>query len=217
MHNIQPITPQPQPIRIAAKTVSYLFHPLFIPLFVVAYLLFLHPYAFAELQHQQKMLKLISFFVITVFFPGFTVFLLWRLQFADSIFLRTQKERIIPYVATIIYFFWAWYVSRNQPENPPALVFFLLGLFLCASAALTANNYLKISMHGLGVGGLMAFMILLGISTTEAMGLPISVATLITGLVCTSRLIISDHTQHEVYWGLALGAICQLIAWWIVM
>ena len=163
------------------------------------------------------MMKLISFFVITVFFPALTVFLLWRLKFADSIFLRTQKERIIPYVATITYFFWAWYVSKNQPENPPALIFFCLGLFLCSSVALMANNYFKISMHGLGVGGSMAFFILLALKTAEPMGLPVAMATAVAGLVCTARLLISDHHPNEIYWGFAMGVLSQYVAWLIVM
>ena len=209
--------PQPKSLRLLGKIVSYIFHPLFIPAFVVAYLIYLHPYAYTALNEKQKMMKLISFSVITVFFPALTVFLLWRLKFADSIFLRTQKERIIPYVATITYFFWAWYVSNNQPENPQEIIFFLLGLFICASAALMANNYFKISMHGLGVGGAWAFIILVAWITNEPMGIPVSVATVIAGLVCTSRLLVSDHHPAEIYWGVFLGALCQFIAWWIVI
>ena len=209
--------PQPKAIKIFGKIVSYIFHPLFIPAFVVAYLIYFHPYAYTALSEKQKTMKLISFSVITVFFPALTVFLLWRLKFADSIFLRTQKERIIPYVATITYFFWAWYVSNNQPENPPEIVFFLLGLFICASLALMANNYFKISMHGLGVGGAWAFIILVAWITNEPMGIPVSVATVIAGLVCTSRLLVSDHHPAEIYWGFFLGALCQFVAWWIVI
>jgi hypothetical protein len=208
---------QPKPLRVLGKIFSYVFHPLFIPAYVIAYLIYMHPYAFSSLQEKQKGMKMISFSVITVFFPALTVFLLWRLKFADSIFLRTQKERIIPYVATITYFFWAWYVSKNQLENPPALVFFCLGLFICASVALMANNYFKISMHGLGVGGGMAFFILLAWVTIEPMGLPVSIATAIAGIVCTSRLLISDHHPAEVYWGLIVGVLSQYIAWLIVM
>ncbi len=209
--------PQPKPLRFLGKIVSYIFHPLFVPIYVIAYLVYIHPYAFSSLQEKQKMMKFISFFVITVFFPALTVFLLWRLKFSDSIFLRTQKERIIPYVAIITYFFWAWYVSKNQLENPSALVFFCLGLFICSSVALMANNYFKISMHGLGVGGGMAFFILLAWITTEPMGISVSVATIVTGLVCTSRLLISDHHPAEVYWGLIVGAFSQFVAWWIVV
>ncbi len=209
--------PQPTILKLIARFISYVFHPLFIPTYVCAFLIFKYPYSFPTFDEKEKMIKLISIFIITAGFPAITVFLLWRLQFADSIFLRTQKERIIPYVASTIYFFWAWYVSRNQPSNPPTLVFFLLGLFLSTSAASMANNYFKISMHALGVGGGVMFMILLGISGTASIGLPISVATIIAGIVCTARFLISDHYPGDVYSGLFLGALCQLVAWYIVM
>ncbi len=209
--------PQPQPVKVVAKIISYLFHPLFIPVYVIAYLIFLHPYAFAGLHEKQKVMKLVSLFILTVFFPSLTVFLLWRLKFADSIMLRTQKERIIPYVSTIIYFFWAWYVSKHQTENPPILVFFLLGIFLSASAALMANSFFKISMHAIGVSGAMTFMILLGLNSYEPMGLQITIATLVAGLVCSARLAVSDHDPMEIIWGFFIGALCQVVACAIVL
>lgn len=209
--------PQSRPLKFAAKLISYIFHPLFIPVYISAYLIYLHPYSFAVLQPAQKMIRLISLFVITCFFPAVTVFLLWRLKFAESIFLRTQKERIIPYVASIIYYWWAFYVSRTLPGSPAILTFFLLGLFLSVSAALMANNYFKISMHGLGVGGAFVYFILVGLSTAEPMGAVIAIATIIAGVVCTARLIISDHHPMEVYSGLILGGLCQVVGWWVIM
>jgi hypothetical protein len=216
MQTVYPL-PQPLPLKLAGRLISYVFHPLFIPVYISAYLIYLHPYTFAALQPEQKFIRLISLFVITCFFPAVTVFLLWRLKFAGSIFLRTQKERIIPYIASIIYYWWAFYVSRTLPGSPLILTFFLLGLFLSVSAALMANNYFKISMHGLGVGGAMAYFILLGMVTTEPMGAIIAIVTLITGVVCTARLIVSDHHPMEVYLGLILGALCQMIGYWVIM
>jgi hypothetical protein len=93
---------QPKGLRIIAKIVSYVFHPLFIPVYVSAYLIYIHPYLFAAYDDKQKFLRLVSVFLLTTFFPALTVFLLWRLQFAQSIYLRTQKERIIPFVASIL-------------------------------------------------------------------------------------------------------------------
>jgi len=209
--------PQPKILRVIAKIVSYIFHPLFIPVYVTAYLIYIHPYLFAAYDSKQKFLRLLSVFVITVFFPAITVFLLWRLQFAESIYLRTQKERIIPFVASIIYFFWAFWVARNLEGTPSPMVFFFLGVFLSTSAALMANNYFKISLHGLGVGGAVAFMILLGTLTTEPMGMVISITTLIAGLVCTARLIVSDHHPFEVYSGVIIAGSTQFIACWIIM
>lgn len=209
--------PQPWPLKLAARLLSYVFHPLFIPVYVSAYLIYVYPYSFAALQPEQKGLRFISLFIITCFFPAVTVFLLWRLKFAESIMLRTQKERIIPYVACIIYYWWAFYVSRTLPGSPGILTYFLLGLFLSVSVALMANNYFKISMHGLGVGGAVAYFILLSSVSTEHIGQALALVTVLGGMVCTARLIISDHHPMEVYSGVFVGAICQLVGFWVVM
>lgn len=209
--------PQPKLLKAAGSFLSYVFHPLFISAYIAAYLIYLHPYEFAVYDHRQKALRLISVILITTFFPAITVLLLWRLKFVNSIYLRTQKERIIPYVASITYFFWAFYVSRNMPGSPQVMTFFFLGTFLAASAALMANNYFKISMHAIGVGGAAAFMVLLGLGTGETMGVPIAIATLIAGVVCTARLLVSDHHPYEVYWGLILGVLSQMVAFYFIM
>ena len=209
--------PQPWPLKLAARLLSYVFHPLFIPVYVSAYLIYVYPYSFAALQPEQKGLRFISLFIITCFFPAVTVFLLWRLKFAESIMLRTQKERIIPYVACIIYYWWAFYVSRTLPGSPAILTYFLLGLFLSVSVALMANNYFKISMHGLGVGGAVAYFMLLANVSAEHIGPVLALVTVLGGMVCTARLIISDHHPMEVYTGVFVGAICQLVGFWVVM
>lgn len=209
--------PQPAFLKLAGRFFSYIFHPLFIPLYIAAYIIFLHPYSFAVFDQREKLLRLLHVFVLTAFFPAVTVFLLWRLQFAESIFLRTQKERIIPYVASIIYFFWAFYVSRNLEGTPKIMVFFFLGNFLSASAGLMANNYFKVSMHSLAAGGAAAFMILVGLVTQDLMGIPIAITTIVTGLICTSRFLVSDHYPYEIYWGLILGVITQMVSCYIIL
>ncbi len=209
--------PQSKIINLFGRFLSYVFHPLFIPAYIAAYVIYLHPYAFSSFDDRQKLVRLISIFTISAFFPAITVFLLWRLKFADSIFLRTQKERIIPYVASITYFFWAFYVSRNIPGSPPSMTFFFLGIFLSASAALMANNYFKISMHALAVGGGATFMVLLGLVSGEPMTLAISISSIIAGLVCTSRLLISDHHPFEVFFGFFVGAFFQIVACYVIM
>ena len=209
--------PQPTWLRVFAKIISYLFHPLFIPAYLAAYVIYIHPYAFAMLDEKQKLIRWLSVFVTTAFFPAVTVFLLWRLKFASSIFLKTQKERIIPYVTSVIYFFWAFYVSKNLPGSPPVIVFLFLGIFLSTSAALMANSYFKISLHGLGVGGAAAYMILLSMASMQSMGLVIAATTIVAGLVCTSRLIISDHRPFDIYWGVIIGAVSQYVAYLFII
>ena len=85
-------------LRIAtllAQLVSYVLHPLFIPTYIFLFLQYQFPYEFAGITAWQLKMKVFSVFWMTAFFPAFAVFLLWKLKFSDSIFLRTQKERII--------------------------------------------------------------------------------------------------------------------------
>ncbi len=89
---------------------------------------------------------------------------------------------------------------------------FILGIFLASSAALLANIYFKVSMHAIGMGGWLGLFWVIAKEDTMLMTWPLALVILITGIVCTSRLLVSDHTQKDVYTGLAIGFLCQLTA-----
>jgi len=210
---------QPLYLRIIAKIISYIFHPLFIPTYIFLWLTLRFPFEFAGISPTGLMLRKISVFWITAFFPAFSVFLLWRLKFIDSIFLKTQKERIIPYIIIMIFYWWMWYLSRNTQfsDQPEVLRFFFLGIFYATVPSLILNNFFKISMHAIGVGAALTFVMLTCFYYQLYLGADIAIITLITGIVCTARFIVSDHTNLDVYSGLIAGALCQVIAYWIAM
>lgn len=203
---------QPKALQLVAHVVSVLFHPLFVPTYIVAFLLYVHPYTFSGFAQELRLLRLISIVLLTAFFPAFSVFLLKKLGFIQSIYLKTQKERIIPYIISNFFFFWIFYVSRNLPDSPPVFVTLLLGIFISSIAAIMANIYFKVSMHAIAMGGIITFFIMLAMEGNFSMGVYLSVAMLIAGIVCTSRLIVSDHYPFEIYAGLFLGIISQAIA-----
>lgn len=207
---------QPSIIRFAATVISYLFHPLFIPVYLALFLVMLQPHLFASFTPTQKILTILQFFVIYSFFPLVTVLLVKALGFLQSIHLRTQKERIIPYIACGIYYFWMWYVLRNQPQFSKEIVMLSMAVWIASSIGLMANIYMKVSMHALSMGVMLTFILLLALHQGGGFGLYLSAAFLVTGLVCTARFIVSDHTQREVYGGLILGMLSQLIAYWAV-
>jgi hypothetical protein len=63
---------------------------------------------------------------------------------------------------------------------------------------------------------MVTFIYLLSFHTDASFGTYISGAVLIAGLVCTGRLINSDHHPKEVWLGLAMGCLAQLIAYWFL-
>ena len=201
-------------VRVLAKVISYVFHPLFIPVYLAWFLITQQPYLFASFTPMKKIITLVQFFIMYSFFPLVTVLLAKGLGFLESIYLRTQKERIIPYIACNIYYFWMCYVLRHQPEYSREVIQLTLAIFIASTIGLIANIYMKISMHAISMGMLVAFMLLLAFTQANNFGMYISIAFLIAGLVCTARFIVSDHTQKEIYIGLFTGIISQVLAVW---
>lgn len=204
----------PLVVKAIAHFFSFVFHPLFIPVIAAWFLAFLQPGYFTGISPHDKVLIVIRVGYNTIFYPALTVLLLKALGFIKSIFLKTQRERIVPYIATNIFYFWMFLVFHNQPDVPVILTSFMFGAFLASSAALIANIYFKISIHALGVGSLCGLMLIIIFSGfTYAVFLTAMVFFLITGIVCTSRMIVSDHKPVEIYSGIIIAILCQLISY----
>lgn len=202
-------------IRLAANLVSFVFHPLFVPVYLIWFLVNLQPHLFASFSPIEKVITIIRFAVFYSFFPLVTVLLAKGLGFLDSIFLRTQKERVIPYIACGVYFFFMWYVLRNQPQFSKEVVVLALAIWIGASLGLIGNIYMKVSMHAISVGVMCTFILFLAMGIGSGFGLYASLALLITGAVCTARFIVSDHTPQEIYGGLGIGILSQVVAYWV--
>ena len=203
------------PVRIFAQAVSVLFHPLFTGVWMMAYITFLHPTLFIAVSGQGRWLKLITFVNNNLVFPLLVVLLLRGLGFSQSVLLRTQKERIVPYIASIIFFFWTWNVFNHQPDAPQVLRDMCQGMFFSACAALILNSYFKISMHAIGMGGMIGLFLVIAFQGQAFTPWPMAAAIFLTGLVSSARLIVSDHQPGDIVTGLLLGFLAQVAAWWI--
>lgn len=202
-------------LNIAAKIISYILHPLFIPTYVFLWLIKRFSVNFDDITQRGLLLKEISVFLNASFFPAFAVFLLWRLKFIESIFLRTQKDRIIPYIITMIFYWWMWYLSRSFEDQPVVLKFFYFGLFLTTIFGLIINSFIKISMHAIGAGTFLAFIILTCYIYQTLLGTDIIIATFLAGIICTVRLLLNHHSSAEIYSGIIIGILCQFLGLWI--
>lgn len=199
-------------LRAVANFVSYVFHPVFVPVYVIAFLLFVQPFLFVGFEARQKMLIIVQSFLMFTFFPLISVGLLKALKFISSVKLKERKDRIIPFIICNIWYFWIWYVWRNLPQIPHDAVVFAMSVFLASSIGLLFNIYMKISMHAIAIGTAIAFLVGLSFQYDISFGLYLSVAFLIGGAVCTSRLILNDHQPAEIYWGLATGVMAVMLA-----
>lgn len=202
-------------LLIAARVLSFVFHPLFIPVYIIWFLLY-YTGVFPGITGSDKALLLLRFLVMYTVFPLMTVLIAKGLGFVKTIYMRDAKDRIIPYIACGVYYFWMWWVLKNQPEFPRELVMLSFAIFIASSAGLIANSFVKVSMHGMSIGVMISFILLISFTTDENMGFYISIAMLVAGAVCTARLMNSDHRPFEVYLGVFIGILAQVIGYLVV-
>lgn len=205
-------TQQASVIRIIARIISYIFHPVFIPVYLVVLVVKTNAYLFAAFSNSQRNMLVATFGLMYVVFPFASVLLMKALGFVQSIYLRTQRDRIIPYIVCMIYYWWVWYVMFNRPEVPHELVVLSLAIFLASIGGLMANINMKVSMHTIAAGIMTAFVMLLGFYQDINFGVYISISVLLAGIICTARFIDSDHTAKEIYGGLLIGILSLLVA-----
>ena len=200
-------------LRFTAKIISHLFHPLFVSLYISYYLIFVNGTFFTGFSHSMKTHVMVWVFINMFLFPSISVLLLKAVGFIDSIYLYTQKDRIIPYITANLFYFWMYLVFHNNTSIPLIITSFVLGVFLTSSAGLLANIYFKISMHGLGMGGATGiFLVMIYFCGSSGITVPLMITLLLRGIVLSSRIIGEHHTNKELYSGFIVGILIQLIA-----
>lgn len=200
------------PFTVISKILSYLFHPLFVPAYFFFWLTIRFPTKFEGITPFAMSLRKINVLVVTVFFPAFSIWLLSKLKFIQNIYLQSAKDRIVPYILTMFFYWWMWYLSRHFTDQPFVLKGFYLGIFFTTIGGLLTNNFFKVSMHTMAWGGFFTAVLLTCFSYQTLLGIDISMAALLAGLVGTIRLQLNQHEEVEIYAGYFIGCLCQLIA-----
>lgn len=205
----------PWALRFSARLLSWVFHPLFVGAMMMFFLAYVHPTLFLAVPERTKALRMVTYVNNNVVFPSLVVLLMRGLGFSRSLHLDDRQERIVPYMASVIFFFWTFHVFRNQPGMPSVVTDMCQGVFLSACCSLVLNAFMKVSMHAVGVGGLLGLMWVLLSSGQLHAAWPMAMSVLVAGMVCSSRLLVTDHTNAEIVMGLTIGFAMQLLAAWL--
>ena len=198
--------------NIWASMVSILFHPVFVPTYVVFFLLFVQPYLTYDIAPKAKILVFLQGFINFTFFPIISILLLKKLGLIRSFYLKEQKDRIIPFIICNIWYFWIWYVWRSLDYLAPEFAIYAMAIFITSALGLLANIYLKVSMHSMAAGATLAFFIYLSFNNLINFSIYLSVVILLTGVVTSARLALKSHTNKELLVGLVVGLISMGIS-----
>ncbi len=207
-------------MKIVAKIISYLFHPLLFPTYGLLLLLYTNPNRFGHFGEKLHIVWLIIIFALTFLFPAIWLLMMKRLEMIDSLNLETNKERIVPFIATATFYLWtAWMFKSNVNMKIPTdkLIFYMmLGSCFTIFMALCINIFMKISLHTMGAGNLLGIIFpLISISTYDLRFVFVALI-LVAGIIGVSRLILKAHTPREVYAGYLVGFTGQFLAFTLV-
>ena len=195
-------------MRLFFQILSYLFHPILIPVAgAIAYFMITPKYSPLEFQGG----NILPIFILTVIIPILSFFILRNIGVVNSIGLPTIKERMLPMLIHLVLLLMILY--QVIPNNyTPEIYFYFVGLVIAnLSAFLLLLMSYKISLHMLGLGCLLMFLICLSIHFEINITIALSMVVLVTGLVATARLYLRAHSRMEVLIGLFIGVISQLL------
>ena len=195
-----------------ARIISAIFHPLLMLPYCVMFALYATELMFAY-PIEKLLVVAISLTFMTII-PGVALWVLKRLRYITSYDIENRKERDIPYIVMIVCSA-AGTILQSLMWAPSWFVGLHCGIIGALGAAYIFNGWWKVSLHGIGVGGMMGVVIAAAPYGITAMNLPFSIATLIAGLVCSSRITLGRHTLGQTLFGTALGAAGTVLGAWI--
>ena len=190
------------------KSISYIFHPIFMPLIGVLFYFSKSP-RFIPLQIIQS--KLVAISILTIVLPLLVNLILKLMGRIESLELKNTKERIVP---LLVYCIIILIIIRRvlTPFDFIELYYFFVGMLTSTLSCIILNmlNF-KASIHMLAISGI--FMFFIGLSIHFSINILGSLALVIflMGAIATSRLYLKAHTVAELLIGCAIGIISQLI------
>jgi membrane-associated phospholipid phosphatase len=197
-------------MKTAAKIISTVFHPLAMP--IIGLLIIFNTDSYINYAIPSELKKAILFLVGTSTFiiPLLIAVLLLNRKIIQSLDMETQKERIIPYAVTIIFYIFTLYLLERA-SVPPIIYNFIIGATLSVMLAFIINIKWKISAHMIGIGGLVGALFCIALLLEVYITPYIIISLLAAGFIGSSRLILKAHTPLQIYTGFAIGVFCQFI------
>ncbi len=190
------------------KLISYVFHPLLMPLLGVAFYFSKTP---RFTPPNTVYAKLFSIAILTILLPILLYFLLRTIKKVASIHLKTSAERRWPLLINSIIILLI--INRVLPmDEIPELYYFFLGILISTITCLAlALVKFKASIHMIGAAGFFMFAIALGIHFKININTTLIIMCIALGSIATSRLHLKAHNNAELIIGFFVGLLPQLI------
>ncbi len=192
-------------MKVAARIISFLFHPLLFPTYLVFVLAWFIP-RFLLIPSTATIKFAALVFSMTFILPAANLLMFKAFGTIPSLEMHNRRERILPFVLiTLVYaviagmFFYK--VSVNVNFNKVMLIEVAL-----AFVATLATFYEKVSIHSMAICGALGIVVPLNKAVDDgSLVLPTAVLLVVAGIVMSARLYLNAHTPRQIMYGAFLG------------
>lgn len=187
-----------------SKGISYAFHPTLMPLLGIYLILSYTHLILLPYEGKVAIFKIVG--LSTLVLPIMVLPFLYYQKLITDITVSERRERLLPITLAIIFYFFGYYILRRL-GGPSIIQSFLLSSFICVFIAGLISLRWKISLHMIGIGGLIGLISAMSFLYQTGIEFILMASILIAGLTGTARLYLKEHSQTQIYSGFLLGFI----------
>ena len=198
---------------LLAQLVSFVFHPLFMPLYAVLLYFRISPRYFLPQNVQFLVYYLV---LVSIIIPLLFIFLLKHSGVLTGFTLKFVRERLFfSTIMTMVYLIIFTKIIRF--DYYIELYPFFLGIFL-SLLTLTLYNYFKKkpSIHAMATAGILTFFIIWSYYSQVNILSYVSLMIIISAVVIAMRLYIDAHDFKQILTGLFVGIGAQILSFYLV-
>jgi len=192
-----------------SKLISIILHPIFMPILALYLSLRQVPSIGFAITNYQNYIYLVLIFS-TVILPLISIFFLIKSGKVSSLEMSNHKERSAPLFWTALWMGLGYYTIENILVFSPIIKAELIGAISIILIASIISKYWKISLHLLGIGGLVGVLIALEIIYGNLQHL-IIIFILLSGVLAMARIKEKAHNYPQVYIGFLGGLSVELL------
>jgi membrane-associated phospholipid phosphatase len=195
-------------VNALARIISVVFHPLLLVTYLLLMLAYFLPSALYPVTIEGTMTFILFMFVLTFVLPVVNIAMFRVLGAVKSFTLENRSERVRPFllIAFLYCFVTYMFYSKWRVGLDDGLLRLLLIVDCLVVLAAVITIFYKISIHSMGVTGLLGILLPLNkAAENNLLIVPTVVTLVIAGLVMSSRLQLNSHTPREVMLGSVVG------------
>jgi hypothetical protein len=196
--------------RTLAHFVSVVLHPVLMPSYALWFLLHHSTFLNYTTSPQEKAALYSIVLLNTLLIPVAASYFMIQRGWIRSFEMEKKEERLVPFIMNAVLMLVAYYLLRRLMV-PKVYYLLMLGAAAAVVIAIIINFKWKISIHMIGIGGIIGTFFGMSTFLFVDLRIPILFCLLVAGFLGSARLTLGAHSPLQVYAGFAVGFLCEFL------